>query len=233
MNAATTSHEIEISTVDCPKSIVMFGYNGSGKGSQAKRLVKQGGYAHISTGDKLRAITEKPAEALEIQIAQEIAAGILVSNETIRRLLDEFFYLNAENEYIIIDGAVRTPEQKVMVQEMLAERGRAEPTVLHIQVPRSQAFSQIQCRAKIENRADDADPKTINKRLDTYESTSLPALQQMRSEGFEVIDIDGTSDLDPRNASPDDIQKSIQGVYQRIVTAFARRSSTAGLLRAS
>lgn len=223
LQAAADRKEANIDDIDPPQSIVMFGYNGSGKGSQAKKLVRTFGFAHLSSGDKLREISAEPKTALEQEIADSINRGILVSDDHIRALLGEFLQTNEDNERIIIDGVVRRSSQKQMVDQMLSQRERQKPVVLHVQVPREKAFAQIQYRAQVEGRADDAVPATINRRLDTYESTSLPALEEIRSDGVEVIDIDGDTGLNPREATSEQIQQSIQTVFNRIVEAFARR----------
>lgn len=218
-----TENERDIDCINTPESIVMFGYNGSGKGSQAKKLVREFGYAHLSSGDKLREISADPRTDLEQQIASEISQGILVSDDRIRELLGAFLRENEENPRIIIDGVVRKSSQRQMIDQMLSQRERQKPVALHVQVPREKAFAQIRYRAQVEGRADDAVPATINRRLDTYESTSLPALEEMRATGVEVLDIDGDTGLDATAATAEQIKQSIQTVFDRIVEAFAQR----------
>ena len=68
------------------KQVILFGAPGSGKGSQAKYLVKEYGFKHLSTGDILRAEVKKGTD-LGVRIAGRIEKGELVSDEIILELL--------------------------------------------------------------------------------------------------------------------------------------------------
>jgi adenylate kinase len=50
-------------------------------------------------------------------------------------------------------------------------------------------------RATIEGRADDADPKVIQNRINTYKSQSEPCIKYYRPQGI-VKDIDGIGSID-------------------------------------
>ena len=64
--------------------LVLIGAPAAGKGTQAARLVKHYGIAHISTGDMLREEVAKGTE-LGNQAKSIMAAGGLVSDELFRK----------------------------------------------------------------------------------------------------------------------------------------------------
>jgi adenylate kinase len=72
------------------KIIIFLGAPGSGKGTQAKNIVKNYGYAHISTGESLRALAKsdniKPEDKAALEAMKE---GHLVPDWLIFRLAFE------------------------------------------------------------------------------------------------------------------------------------------------
>ena len=62
------------------KGIILIGAPGSGKGTQAKKIKDQLGYAHISTGDLLRAAV-KEGTPLGLKAKGFMDAGALVPDE--------------------------------------------------------------------------------------------------------------------------------------------------------
>lgn len=68
--------------------LVLIGAPAAGKGTQAARLVKHYGIAHISTGDMLREEVAKGTE-LGNQAKSIMAAGGLVSDELIIAIVQE------------------------------------------------------------------------------------------------------------------------------------------------
>jgi len=89
------------------------GVPGSGKGTQARKLVERYGVGHISTGDLLRALDKDPsADAEDKQKLADMKAGKLVADDLIYKLgfaaMDK--YLD-DGEGVLLDGAIRNVEQ--------------------------------------------------------------------------------------------------------------------------
>lgn len=104
------------------KIIIFLGIPGSGKGTQAKKIVEKYGYGHISTGDLLRNLQkDEHAPADERQAMQEMMSGKLVADWLIYRLafraMDTFL---DKGQGIVLDGAIRNVEQAKKYQEYFA-----------------------------------------------------------------------------------------------------------------
>ncbi|MBY0517781.1 MAG: adenylate kinase [Bacteriovoracaceae bacterium] len=80
------------------KHLILIGAPGSGKGTQAGKLVAENGLKHVSTGDLLRSEIAKGTD-LGKQVKSVLDAGSLVSDELVIKLLqantdlDKFSYI--------------------------------------------------------------------------------------------------------------------------------------------
>jgi len=97
-------------------NLIILGAPGSGKGTQALKLVRDFGYKHISTGDLLRSEIAKGTE-LGKKVSGIIAAGNLVDDFTVLELLKANCNLS-ESSYIF-DGFPRNFDQAKMLEESL------------------------------------------------------------------------------------------------------------------
>lgn len=73
-----------------PMNIILFGPPGSGKGTQAKHLVKSFGFAHLSTGDILREEIKNQTE-LGVMAAKFMRAGNLVPDSFVGDMVKKNF----------------------------------------------------------------------------------------------------------------------------------------------
>lgn len=103
--------------------IVLLGAPGSGKGTQAKKLMQERGIPHISTGDMLRAAVE--AGTRFGQKAKGIMeAGQLVSDDVMLGIISERLAEGDVENGFILDGFPRTQQQALDLDELLDQMGQ-------------------------------------------------------------------------------------------------------------
>ncbi len=95
---------------------IFLGAPGSGKGTQAKNLVDQMQFNHVSTGDLLRAEVAKESE-LGKKVSDIMSRGALVSDEIVLELLKNNCDLS--HGAYIFDGFPRTLEQAKALDEVV------------------------------------------------------------------------------------------------------------------
>jgi adenylate kinase len=165
-------------------NLLVLGPQGSGKGTQAKRISEAHGIPHVSTGDMFRAAIAA-GTALGNQVAPILVAGELVPDElTIALIRDRLEEKDAHRGFVL-DGFPRTIHQAEALDEMLAGIGRAIDTVLFFDVSDELAAQRMRGRAASENRPDDA-PEVIARRLAIYHEQTEPVVERYRAAGVLV-----------------------------------------------
>ena len=153
-------------------NIVLLGPQGSGKGTQAKRLAGTYGLAHISTGDLYRA-----AIAAGTELGKQVEPGALVPDDITVELIRGRLDRGDTVPGFILDGFPRTMAQAEALDELLQELGRGVDVVLEFQVAdRQELRDRMLRRAAEENRSDDT-PEAIERRLELYERETAPLVR--------------------------------------------------------
>ncbi|MBU2542020.1 nucleoside monophosphate kinase [Patescibacteria group bacterium] len=128
------------------KIIILMGVPGSGKGTQARKLVEKYNYGHISTGDLLRALDkDENADPEDKQKLADMKAGKLVADDLIFKLafaeMDK--YLDADRG-VILDGAIRNLEQAKKYQEYFENKGlTSEVMVIEVALSDESSFNRL------------------------------------------------------------------------------------------
>jgi len=150
--------------------IVLLGPPGSGKGTLAKGLIKDYDFQHISTGDLIRNSDDK-------ELKEIIANGNMIPDDKMLEMLNEKVKELDLEKNIAFDGFPRNIEQSKMLDKMLGKLGLGLNHAIFLDLPREEAISRLQKRAKEEGRKDDASFETINKRFDEYLEKTLPLIE--------------------------------------------------------
>eukprot|EP00429_Kryptoperidinium_foliaceum_P059777 CAMPEP_0176094320 /NCGR_PEP_ID=MMETSP0120_2-20121206/47265_1 /TAXON_ID=160619 /ORGANISM="Kryptoperidinium foliaceum, Strain CCMP 1326" /LENGTH=248 /DNA_ID=CAMNT_0017428263 /DNA_START=24 /DNA_END=770 /DNA_ORIENTATION=- len=114
--------------------VMLFGPPGSGKGTQAPKVVEKVGAPQLSTGDMLRAAV---AEGTEVgkQAKAVMESGGLVSDEIVCGIIAERIAKPDCAKGFVLDGFPRTVEQAKALDELLAKKGEAVTKILAFDVP--------------------------------------------------------------------------------------------------
>ena len=100
--------------------IVMLGAPGSGKGTQAKKLMNDKGISHISTGDMLRSAVEEGTQ-LGLEARNVMESGKLVSDNLMIGLIQECLSSKEIENGFILDGFPRTTKQAIDLKDLLGD----------------------------------------------------------------------------------------------------------------
>lgn len=153
--------------------LILFGPPGSGKGTQAEKLVEHYGLTHISTGDLFR--YEMSHNTPLGQKAKEyMAAGELVPDEVTIGMLRNKVNSVPQTRGFIFDGFPRTVAQAKALDEFLAEKGQEITGLVALAVHEEEIVKRILLRGKTSGRPDDNDESIIRNRIDVYKSETTP-----------------------------------------------------------
>jgi adenylate kinase len=161
-------------------NVLLLGPQGSGKGTQAKRIADEYGLEHISTGDMLRAEMASGTE-LGRRVEEIVDRGDLVPDEWMVELIRGAL----GDDGFVLDGFPRNVAQAEALDAMLREESRELDVVFELQIDRVAAVERLLKRAQLEGRADDT-PEAIARRLDTYYSETAPVLDYYLPRGIVV-----------------------------------------------
>lgn len=185
--------------------LVLFGIQGSGKGTQARRIATEFGYDIFETGAELRRIIAS-GSALGKTAASYMDKGNLVPLSLVMQVTKEVILAKPTPKKILFDGIPRDREQMQAFDAMMAEVGRPF-RCLHILLPEEEALQRILGRAKVEGRVDDSDEAYIRRRMEIFRAKTLPVIDEYRRQG-KLEDIDGGG--------------TVGEVYERVKKAMAR-----------
>ncbi len=177
-----------------PSCVVLLGAPGSGKGTQAALLAGELGVPAVSTGDMLRQAVAD-SSPLGGQVERLLAAGELVDDRTMARVVEERLQQPDAARGFILDGYPRTRVQADDLEAILGRRSRCLDAVVRLAVPEAELIA----RALGRKRADD-DEKVVRRRLEVYRRRTAPLVEYYREQGL-LREVDGHQPVEAVAAS--------------------------------
>ncbi len=195
-------------------NIVLLGAPGAGKGTQAQKLVEEYGFAHISTGDLLRAAVKAQSE-LGKQAKSFMDAGKLVPDELVINLVKERLEDDDAQKGFILDGFPRNTAQAVTLDSELAAMDRTLDAALLVSVESDVIVKRLSSRRTCRScgytapagvdvcprcggemyQRDDDKPETIQHRLDVYQNQTAPLVEYYKGHSI-LREVDGDRPVD-------------------------------------
>ena len=157
-------------------NLILFGPPGSGKGTQALKLVEKYKFLHISTGDLFRREIGNKTD-LGVLASSYIKQGKLVPDEVTIRMLKKEVDANPDVAGYIFDGFPRTIPQGKALNELLASKDMEITALIELTVEEQEIIDRILNRAKTSGRADDGDVSIIKNRIKVYHDETAPVFK--------------------------------------------------------
>jgi len=202
--------------------IVLLGAPGSGKGTQAQRLVERAGIPQISTGDLLRAAVARGSE-LGRQAREAMEGGRLVDDALVLGMIRERLGEPDTRRGFILDGFPRNLAQAHALERLLEALQQPLDAVVQLEVDYRELVRRISGRRtcadcgrvfnmltsppaagelcpktaaphRLTQRPDDNEA-TVAERLRVYDEKTRPLIDFYRARGLlRVIDAEGHVD---------------------------------------
>jgi len=160
--------------------LILLGPPGSGKGTQAQRLVQRYSIVQLSTGDMLRAAVAAQTP-IGLKAKDIMAAGGLVPDEIVVGIIaDRIEQPDAANGFIL-DGFPRTVPQAEALDALLKQKQMTLDAVIELRVNEGVLLERVERRAAETRargeavRADDT-PEVLTKRLASYRDQTEPLI---------------------------------------------------------
>ncbi len=197
--------------------LVFLGAPGSGKGTQARKLMEKYASPQISTGDLLRAAVADGSE-LGKKAKAAMDAGKLVADEIVIGMIRERLHQKDTGFGFILDGFPRSHAQAKALDDMLQEEGKPLHKAVLIDVKFDALMKRLtgrrtcgdcgqmyniyysaakkegvcdHCGGTLLQRADDNET-TIGNRLKVYQDQTEPLIEYYKKQGkFAAVDGEG------------------------------------------
>jgi adenylate kinase len=166
-------------------NLILFGPPGSGKGTQASKLVEKYSLLHISTGDLFRYEMGNDTP-LGKEAKSYIEKGELVPDSVTVGMLRNKVEANPDVAGYIFDGFPRTTPQAEALDELLSEKDQAVSSLIMLDVPDEELIKRLLERGKTSGRKDDADENIIRNRIEVYKSETTPVFDYYAAKGKAV-----------------------------------------------
>src|SRR6516165_9113731 len=174
--------------------LILLGPPGSGKGTQAQRLIKRHGIIQLSTGKMLRAAVAAQTP-VGLRAKDIMASGSLVPDDIVIGIISDRLDQPDAKKGFILDGFPRTVPQAVALDELLKKKRLKLDAVVELRVNESALLQRVETRvAEMRSRGEevrvDDTPEVLTKRLANYRAQTEPLIHYY-SERRKLLTVDG------------------------------------------
>jgi adenylate kinase len=205
--------------------IILLGPPGSGKGTQASKILEKFNYIHISLGEVLRGEAKKDPELKKI-----LDEGNFVSNDLIEKIFTRFLS-NQSGKRFLLDGVPRSLSQAEMVDRVYKKFNRVIAAVIYLDVDNDALLKRIEnrwicrvgdiekimsgsreslisvCKGELVKRDDD-NLNVFKNRLEIYTKETSPLIDFYKKQSM-LVEINGKN-------SPEQVFEDIKIVLNRL-----------------
>jgi len=201
--------------------LILFGAQGSGKGTQARMLQEWLGVPQVATGDLFRANLGQGTELGKLARSYMDRGELVPDSVTVAMVEDRLSQPDAAKG-AIFDGFPRNLAQAEALDAMLAKWNTGIKAAVYIQLDRDQLMKRITgrrtckncqavyhvefnppkvdgvcdaCGGEVVQRADDADEVAVARRLDIYFEQTTPVIDYYRGKKL-LKEVDGSLSIE-------------------------------------
>jgi adenylate kinase len=216
-------------------NVILFGAPGSGKGTQASRIIDKYKLVDITPGNLLRECIKNPEHKYYLEVKSKMDAGQLVDIEIIKLIIQDKFESSLVKEGFngfLFDGFPRSKEQDLFLEELLQKHNLKINIAILLDVKLESLVDRIvnrftcldcgevynlktkntkqdgicdRCGSVNFSKRSDDNEETIKKRFDVFVESSIDVINTYKAKGALQVL---------------DAQKDIEAVSQEIELLF-------------
>ncbi len=179
-----------------PVNIMVYGFPGSGKTTQAKKLAEEFNLTYISTSELLKEEAQSGSNLAD-QIDPYLGKGLLVPDEIVIRLIEKKLReTDGNNRGYVFKGYPRTLVQAYILDGIMKKKNCAINCVINIQVPQLELVKRLDARSKTSySMPYDGSAATIVARLEEHSQRNDAIVNYYRKNKI-LVDVDGQGNKD-------------------------------------
>ena len=202
--------------------LILLGPPGSGKGTQAQRLVQRYGIVQLSTGEMLRAAVAAETP-VGLKAKDLMANGQLVPDEVVVGIISDRIDQPDAAKGFVLDGFPRTVPQAEALDELLKKKHLRLDAVVELRVNESALLQRVETRvAEMRERGEevrvDDTPEVLTKRLAAYRSQTEPLIHYY-SERRKLATVDGMMSIEQVTREVNRILSAVGALEPKAVPA--------------
>lgn len=195
--------------------LVLFGMQGSGKGTQSNRIAKHCGFKIFETGAELRRLANENSD-LGRKVKEIIEAGHLVPTEVVMEIIADFIHHLPNGTSALFDGIPRSADQQEQFDRLMVKEGRTFKCLV-IELSEEEALKRLStrricencksafpafynketcenCGGKLVTRKDDTS-QAIRSRLNTFLEKTIPVIKNYQAQG-KMFTVNGEQSIE-------------------------------------
>jgi len=208
--------------------IVLFGMQGSGKGTQGKIFAERHGIQVFETGAELRKLASDNSE-LGKKIKSIIEAGHLVSNEIVMEIIENFMKTVKPGINVLFDGIPRKTDQAKTFDALMKKLNRNFVGVL-INISEETAMKRLttrricgkckevypaqykkndceKCGGELVTRKDD-NSEAIATRIKAFQEETMPVIKKYQADN-KMLSVNGDQSIENVDK---DLESTLSGI---------------------
>ena len=175
--------------------ILLFGIQGSGKGTIGKYFAEKLSVPFVSMGDIFRELKEEDSDVGRL-VKSFVDHGRFVSDQLTMEIINKRLDEKDAGAGFVLDGVPRNLAQEKLFRHEV-------DLVVMVSLKEDEAIRRLMSRG----RHDDSEEK-IKRRLDWHKENTIPLIDHYRSEGKRMVEIDNTPSEEEVRKNIDELLKN-------------------------